>query len=230
MPRELRSHLITVLSAAGSHILVDETTAELTLSEHRLVEPFAAAAELPHQRDAIITVGSVAKTVWGGLRIGWIRAAGDLIARFEAARRVGDLGTASWEQAVAALALERYEDILEFRTREITARHRALTEQLAAHLPEWHASTAEGGVCLWVDIGEQRSSALSREAAKRGVRLTPGPRFGSPGVFERFVRLPFTLPEADLADAVGILRSARDSARASSFAAPSSVMPSEAVI
>ncbi|WP_440311779.1 MocR-like transcription factor YczR [Leucobacter chromiireducens] len=214
MPRELRSRLIHALSAAGTHVIADETTAELVLGESRLVEPFAAAAELPHQRDAIITIGSLGKTVWGGLRVGWIRATPELIARLEAARRVSDLGTGAWEQATAALALERYDEILADRSRELTAKHRLLSEQIAARLPGWAASPAAGGVCTWVDIGEQRSTALSREAARRGVRLTPGPRFGSPGVFERFVRLPFTAPEADLVTAVEVLAAARGAAPA----------------
>ncbi|MBL3698535.1 PLP-dependent aminotransferase family protein [Leucobacter luti] len=214
MPRELRSRLIHALSAAGTHVIADETTAELVLGESRLVEPFAAAAELPHQCDAIITVGSLGKTVWGGLRVGWIRATPDLIARLEASRRVSDLGTGAWEQATAALALERYDDVLDDRRRELTAKHRVLSEQLAARLPGWAASPASGGVCTWVDIGEPRSSALSREAASRGVRLTPGPRFGSPGVFERFVRLPFTAPEAELVAAVELLAAARVAAPA----------------
>ncbi|WP_125099507.1 PLP-dependent aminotransferase family protein [Leucobacter chromiireducens] len=214
MPRELRGRLIHALSAAGTHVIADETTAELVLGEQRLIEPFAAAAELPHQRDAIITVGSLGKTVWGGLRVGWIRATPELIGRLEAARRVSDLGTGAWEQATAALALEHYDEVLADRSRELTVKHRLLTEQLAARLPGWAASPAVGGVCTWVDIGEQRSTALSREAARRGVRLTPGPRFGSPGVFERFVRLPFTAPEAELLSAVDVLAAARGAAPA----------------
>lgn len=30
------------------------------------------------------------------------------------------------------------------------------------------------------------------------LRIAPGPRFGVNGAFERFVRLPFTLPETEL--------------------------------
>lgn len=212
MPRTLRSQLMHSLSAAGTHVIADETTAELVLGAPRLVEPFAAAAQLPHQRDAIITIGSLGKTVWGGLRIGWIRATPDLIGRLEAARRVGDLGTGAWEQATATLALDRYDEILADRSVELTSKHRVLTEQLKTRLPGWAASPAVGGVCTWVDIGEHRSSALSREAARRGLRLTPGPRFGSPGVFERFVRLPFTVPEEELLTALEILADARAAA------------------
>lgn len=208
MPQELRSRIITELSARGGYIIVDETTAELCLRETRRVVPFAASAMLPHEQDRVLTVGSLSKTVWGGLRVGWIRAAPELIARLEVSRRVGDLGTSSWEQVLATLAFEHYDEILLDRTRSLTARHRALVEQLSAQLPSWRVSQANGGVCVWVDLGEQRSSALSRECAKLGLQITPGPRFGSPGVFERFLRLPFSASEADLGDAVSLLAAA----------------------
>ncbi|WP_017793639.1 MocR-like transcription factor YczR [Leucobacter salsicius] len=208
MPSALRPALISTLAAQGSHMLVDETTAELTLGNVRTVLPFAAAAEHAYQQDAIITVGSLGKTVWGGLRIGWIRAAPELIDRFETERRVGDLGTGVWEQVLATYALERYDEILQDRCQELTRKHRLLIDELATQLPEWRPSLVEGGACAWVDLGAQRSTALAREAAVRGVRLTPGPRFGSPGVFERFLRVPFTLPLADISDVVGRLADA----------------------
>ena len=208
MPSELRTQLLTELSAQGGYVVVDETTAELTLSERRSVLPFAASAAHAHEEDRVLTVGSLGKTVWGGLRIGWIRASPEMIARLEVSRRIGDLGTGSWEQVLAALALERYDEILEYRTRSLTARHRVLTEQVAALLPDWRLSHAEGGACVWADLGAQRSSALSRECARLGLQLTPGPRFGSPGVFERFVRLPFSASEDDLVASVRVLEQA----------------------
>ncbi len=208
MPQELRARLISELSARGGYLIADETTAELTLREQRTVLPFAAASEHAHEQDRVLTVGSLGKTVWGGLRIGWIRAAPEMIARLEVSRRIGDLGTGSWEQVLATLALERYEEVLADRTRALTARHRVLSEQVAVRLPDWRLSQAIGGVCVWADLGAQRSSALSRECARLGLQLTPGPRFGSPGVFERFVRLPFSADEEQLMQAVRILQEA----------------------
>jgi aspartate/methionine/tyrosine aminotransferase len=41
------------------------------------------------------------------------------------------------------------------------------------------------------------------------VRVAPGPRFGADGTMERFMRLPYTLPEADLVEAVRRLAAAR---------------------
>ncbi|QIK62481.1 PLP-dependent aminotransferase family protein [Leucobacter viscericola] len=208
MPPELRAKLIATLSAQGTYVIADETTAELTLREPRTIIPFAASAEQAHQQDNVITVGSLGKTVWGGLRVGWIRAAPDLIGQLETARRVGDLGTGTWEQVVATLAMERYDEILALRTRQLTSRHRVLTEQLGALLPSWSLSPAEGGACVWVDLGEAVSSRLGRHSARLGLRLVPGPRFGSPGTFERYVRLPFTEPEDRLLEGVGLLHEA----------------------
>ncbi|EYT52268.1 MocR family transcriptional regulator [Leucobacter sp. UCD-THU] len=210
MPPELRERLIEELAGHGTHLVVDETTAELVLGAPRPVLPFAASAAHPHHRDAILTVGSLGKTVWGGLRVGWIRAAPDLIGRLEAARVVGDLGTGTWSQVLGALALERYDEVLADRSREITAGHRALIGALRRHLPEWRVSPATGGVSVWADLGEARSTRLSREAARLGLRIPPGPQFGSPGVFERFLRLPFAAPGVDFERAVEVLRRARD--------------------
>lgn len=208
MPDELRARLIAELSAQGGYVIVDETTAELTLRESRIVTPFAAAAPHEHGQDRVLTVGSLGKTVWGGLRIGWIRAAPELIGRLEVSRRIGDLGTGTWEQVLATLALEQYDEILADRTRDLTVRHRLLKEQVAARFPGWRLSDAVGGVSVWADLGAQRSSSLSRECARLGLHLTPGPRFGSPGVFERFVRLPFSATEDELLQAIPILEQA----------------------
>ena len=54
-----------------------------------------------------------------------------------------------------------------------------------------------GGI-YWVDLGAPLSSALVAAASQHGVLLAAGPRFGLDGAFERYVRLPYTLPEARL--------------------------------
>ncbi|GAA1322131.1 PLP-dependent aminotransferase family protein [Leucobacter albus] len=213
MPEELRSELIATLTAQGALILADETTAELTLGQHRLVRPFAAAAAHAHQQDAIITVGSLGKTVWGGLRVGWIRATPELIARLEVSRRIGDLGTGTWEQVIAELALERYDEILAERAVAHAAQYRTLAEQAAVHFPEWIVPRVAGGVSTWVDLGGRHSTRLARAGARAGVRLAPGPRFGSPGVFERFIRFPFSAPADDLRASLVRLRSGWDADR-----------------
>jgi hypothetical protein len=52
------------------------------------------------------------------------------------------------------------------------------------------------------------SSALVAAAAGHGVTLAAGPRFGLDGAFERYLRVPYTLPGARLELAVRQLRAA----------------------
>ena len=49
------------------------------------------------------------------------------------------------------------------------------------------------------------SSALSAAASRLGLDVPPGPRFGVDGTLERFIRIPYTLPEEQLGEAVGLL-------------------------
>ena len=58
-----------------------------------------------------------------------------------------------------------------------------------------------GGLVLWAELDAPRSRALAAIADRHGVRIAPGPRFGVDGAFERFLRLPFSLPEPVLEDA-----------------------------
>ncbi|WP_258566651.1 PLP-dependent aminotransferase family protein [Leucobacter luti] len=69
MPSDLRERLIATLAGQGGFIIADETTAELVLGGPRPVVPFAAFAARDEQRDQILTVGSLGKTLWGGLRV-----------------------------------------------------------------------------------------------------------------------------------------------------------------
>src|SRR3546814_3905121 len=70
---------------AGTLVVVDETTADLA------IDVDAGGAE-PYAGDVgVVRVGSLGKTVWGGLRVGWLRAPADLIRRLVAARSMHDL-------------------------------------------------------------------------------------------------------------------------------------------
>ena len=58
---------------------------------------------------------------------------------------------------------------------------------------------------LWVRLPAPMSSALSAAASRMGLEVPPGPRFGVDGTLERFVRIPYTLPEEQLDEAVALL-------------------------
>ena len=49
------------------------------------------------------------------------------------------------------------------------------------------------------------STALSAAASRMGLEIPPGPRFGVDGTLERFIRVPYTLPDDQLVEAVELL-------------------------
>jgi DNA-binding transcriptional MocR family regulator len=77
-----------------------------------------------------------------------------------------------------------------------------------------------GGLSLWADLGAPLSSALTVAAERHGVRLAAGPRFGLDGAFEQYLRLPYTLPVAQLDTAMDRLVAAYASVPAGTVPAP----------
>jgi DNA-binding transcriptional MocR family regulator len=205
MPAALRERLSTMAHSAGTDLIIDESFVDLSL-DGQSEPPFAAFDR--HAR--VLTVGGMTKPYWGGLRVGWIRAAAPVIDRLAALRVAVDMAGPVLDQLLAASLLARAAEVIPVR-RAVLARQRdALVAALRAHLPEWTFAVPAGGVCLWVELEAPVSSALARSAVEHGVQVAPGPRFGVDGTLERFVRLPFTLPEAQLEEAVLRLAAAHE--------------------
>jgi len=191
MPAAQRIRILEAARDAGVIVIADETTADLEIDPGHAMPPFGTGAD-PTLLRQLVSIGSLGKTVWGGLRIGWIRADQELVARLVAARPRRDLGTPQFEQIVAELALARMPEILVSRSRTLALSRASLVEGLRARLPEWRVPTPHGGVALWVGLGAPLSSPLALAARERGVVLSSGPRFGADGGHERHIRIPFT--------------------------------------
>jgi len=86
----------------------------------------------------------------------------------------------------------------------------ALLDLLAGHLPAWETWRPAGGLSVWCRLPSPMSTALTVIAPDFGIRLAAGPRFGIGGAFERYLRIPFTLPPDQLGTAVRALRAAQD--------------------
>lgn len=203
MPDLQRRHLVRSAAAAGTVLVVDETLRELNL-DGAVTAPVAAFSP------AVVTIGSLSKSHWGGLRTGWIRASEDLIQRFAGARTSLDLGGPLMEQLAAAHLVRALDEPLPARISALRDSRAALLELLAGHLPEWEAAYPSGGLSAWCRLPAPISTALTVIAPDFGVRLAAGPRFGIGGAFERYLRVPFTLPPDKLEAAVLALRSAQD--------------------
>ena len=175
------------------HLIIDETMADLWL-EMPPPPPVAAF----DRGGKTITLGSMGKSFWGGIRIGWIRANRGLIASLAASRSAHDMGSPILEQLAATILLSQPDDALAQRRSMIRDQRDHLLGLVRGRLPEWKFETPPGGLSAWAELPRAVSTALAVAAYDLGVRIAPGGRFGVDRAFQRFVRLPYALPTQDL--------------------------------
>jgi DNA-binding transcriptional MocR family regulator len=223
MPERLRSLLPAAAHRAGTDLIVDESFVDLRFDGAE-PQPRPVASFDAHAR--VLTVGGMSKPYWGGLRVGWVRAASPVIARLSALRVTIDMAPPVLDQLVAAALLDRAAEVIQTRRHRLREQRDALAQALRLQLPQWGFTPPSGGVSLWVELDAPVSTALAQAAHEHGVRLAPGSLFGVEGTLERYVRLPFTLPGPDLIEAVRRLAAAHADltrARPASWTPPSLV-------
>jgi DNA-binding transcriptional MocR family regulator len=221
MPAEDRERLADIIAETRTRTIIDETILDMWLDEP---VPAPMAAAMTARRDLVLTVGSMSKSFWGGLRVGWIRAERATIATIAALRPSIDMGTPVLEQFAAARLLARRDQLLPERRDTLRARRAYLLTLLDRHLPDWEPGPGVGGMSLWVRLPAPMSTALSAAASRMSLELPAGPRFGVDGTLERFVRVPYALPEDQLSAAIELLARAWHSVTGSSAAEPTTVV------
>jgi DNA-binding transcriptional MocR family regulator len=197
IPEADRREVLKIARQASTTIIVDESFVDLGFCPGE--RPMAAIDP------TVITVGSLSKPVWGGLRIGWLRASTDLVHRLAALRTSIDMGGPVLNQVVAAEVFEHLDAIAADRIALLRPQRDALIAAVAEQLPGWRVTAPQGGLSLWIELPAPLSTPLAMLSAQAGVVLVPGSRFGVDGTLERFLRVPFTLPADRLVEAVGRL-------------------------
>jgi DNA-binding transcriptional MocR family regulator len=202
MSDEARARVAAALAGVGAVPIIDESMVELALDGRPMPAPFAA------HHPGTITVGSLSKPFWGGVRVGWVRAPHAVMDDLFRARLTLDLGAPLLEQLVATDLIRNHGDLIEHRRNQLRASRDAALAALAEHLPDWQVRPPSGGLNLWCELPAPHSSDLVPHAAVRDVLLAPGPSFAPEGGLDRFLRLPYTQPAHVLTDAIGRLAEA----------------------
>lgn len=197
MSEKERATYARALARSGATAVVDEAHHLLRLDDAPALRPFACFS-----KDAV-TVGSASKSVWGGLRLGWIRAPHALIDRLTRARVGLDLGAPVLEQLVLTRLLNGDHDAMVALQRDrLRTQRDALAAALASTLPEWTFRMPAGGMALWLELPSAGATALSVEAERHGVLLAPGPSFAPEGGLDRYLRIPYAVDAPQLVEAV----------------------------
>ncbi|MBP2472954.1 DNA-binding transcriptional MocR family regulator [Crossiella equi] len=204
VPALARRRLAETAAEHGVPVVEDDILAGLSLDG--APEPPSLAASAPP--GTVVSVGSFSKVVWGGMRIGWIRAAPGHIAQLARIKSIHDLGSAAVEQLAAAALVPRLPGIAARRSAELKARHDLLCGLLAEHLPRWRFRPAGGGQCLWVRLPQGEASAYAQVALRHGVAVLPGDALSVAGEGARHLRIPFTGPPERITESVRRLAAA----------------------
>jgi DNA-binding transcriptional MocR family regulator len=197
MDDDRRAALAAAARSAGTHLVADESFAELAIDEVRMPRPMAA-----HDTDGrVISIGSAAKVFWGGMRIGWVRASQAIVARLAETREWVDLASPVLEQLVVTELFARLDSIVAERRAALRECRAALVEALRRECPGWEFTVPRGGLSLWARLPSTSSTALAAVAPRHGLHVVPGTAFGVDGVLDDRLRVPYVLPPDRLREA-----------------------------
>ncbi|TDU84396.1 DNA-binding transcriptional MocR family regulator [Kribbella voronezhensis] len=169
--------------------------------------PPPLAAFAPRNAE-VFTIGSVSKAVWGGLRIGWIRAPKPLAERLARHKALADLGSPVIDQALTARLLPRLHEMTAERARLATGRRKLMGQLLTERLPEWTWQEPDGGSALWIRLTDTDARMFAQVALRHGVEVVAGRAMDPTGQHDDHLRVPFSYPAEVMSDAVDRLAAA----------------------
>jgi GntR family transcriptional regulator/MocR family aminotransferase len=150
-------------------------------SEFRFGDPPRPALKTEDAAGQVIYVGTFSKAFYPGLRLGYVVAAPELLARLALARFWASRGPDLVSQVAVAELLES--GAFERHVRKIrshyAARRAALLEALAESMPEgarWQRAT--GGLLVWLSLPKgMDSERVAEQAAAEGIAIEPSRAF-----------------------------------------------------
>ncbi|MES0353507.1 PLP-dependent aminotransferase family protein, partial [Citrobacter koseri] len=149
---------------------------------------------------------------------GWVRASSRTIAALVQTRDTFDLGSPVLEQLATGWLLDNAASFLPDRRQLLSQRRDLCCELMHAHFPEWRFRQPQGGLSFWVELPDTLATLFATRAESEGIQLGTGTRFGLAGAFDRFLRMPFTLPDETLRSAFQTLQPIWDNLRSQNSA------------
>ena len=180
LPLDRRYRLVELAAQYGAFIIEDDPYGELRF-EGEDITPICSL-----HKENVIYLSTFSKTLAPGLRLGWIIAPEQVIARFVLAKQGCDLNTSALVQYLAYDICQR--GLMRAHVRKIRAvyleRRDAMLRALEKYFPpEASWTRPEGGLFLWARLPEYiDSEELLKVAVEEKVAFVPGCAFYPPGL------------------------------------------------
>jgi 2-aminoadipate transaminase len=185
---ERRAAVAKIAERYGVWVIEDEPYRELRYGPDPPPAPVAH-----HSREHVIYIGTLAKTVAPGLRVGWVAAPSELVGTLISVKQAMDFNGSTVDQAAAAIYLQNVDWTR--RTAELRAVYAApmhtMLDGLEDVLPPGSVfARPAGGVFAWVTLPAGWSaSGLLERAVEHGIFFMPGSVFYADVADDRTLRL-----------------------------------------
>ena len=187
---EAQRRQLVKMAQEGNIPLIEDLTMANNVLEGDPPLPMATYS----QDGGVVTIGSLSKLFWAGLRVGWIRGSVPLIERLARLKALTDLGSSMISQLIAIRLMAAVEHVKQLRRQELTPRRDLLLEVLEQRAPSWNWRRPKGGLFAWVQLPAGDARDLAQGALQRGVIVTPGITLSVDGTHTAWLRIPFLLP------------------------------------
>lgn len=148
------------------------------------------------RRETVLYLSTFSKTVAPGLRLGWVVAPPELMAKLVLAKQGTDLHTSTLAQRALYYYLTHncVESHISSLRKEYAQRLALMLREMAAYFPSQASWTRpNGGMFIWVTLPDKvDATQLLQEAVREKIAFVPGSPFFANGGGENTLRLNFS--------------------------------------
>ncbi len=212
-----RKRILEIAARTQTVVVEDDPYGELYFDQPPPPSLLALSDGVPGSRDWLVHCGSFSKILSPGLRVGWMIAPAELLAKATMCKQFSDAHTSNLSQAIAAhyLTLDRLGGALAAVRKTYAERANVMAASLRRELGDAIAfNQPQGGMFFWARLtgtNGQISSApdFAKRAIDKGVAFVPGAPFYAHDPDLSTLRLSFaTVGLEKIEEGIGRLRQA----------------------
>ena len=205
LTKERRLKILQLAVQYQTIVIEDDPYGDLYFGDAPPPSMLALSDQVLGSRDWLVHCGSLSKVLSPGLRVGWMVAPPDLLARATMCKQFSDAHTSTFAQATAAqyLLSGRMPTTLDTVRRVYAERAQTMDKALQRELGDALSYTApQGGLFFWANLTGAKGAVkdgnvFAKSAIEKGVAFVPGAPFFANDPDLSSIRLSFAT--ADLA-------------------------------